>query len=39
MNGVKSLHLGTATATTATTNATVATNKIMNAMEGLRVNK
>ena len=42
MNGVKSLHLGTATAAaTANTNvnATVATNKIMNAMEGLRVNK
>ena len=35
MNGVKSLHLGSAaTATEAT-----ATNKIMNAMEGLRVNK
>ena len=39
MNGVKSLHLGTATSTAATANATVATNKIMNAMEGLRVNK
>ena len=42
MNGVKSLHLGTATAATATATAataTAATNKIMNAMEGLRVNK
>ena len=40
MNGVKSLHLGAATAATATTaTETAATNKIMNAMEGLRVNK
>jgi hypothetical protein len=35
MNGVKSLHLGSA----ATATETAATNKIMNAMEGLRVNK